>query len=168
MLRPQAGITPKVAQLMGSRSAQSLGSSSFRSRRLVPLTGTDLVWNPQFPSWVTVSEVPGLLPAAARMGNLSKRWALRPATGVSPGPVQPTAVRPGAIQPAPRQDARPSTGYDPFLDDGEPADFGGQRSWLRWGMIIGAVVVIGIIVGVYFGVIRGRHWATTTRRRQPP
>ena len=25
------------------------------------LAAKDLVWNPQFPSWVTVSEVPGLL-----------------------------------------------------------------------------------------------------------
>jgi N-acetylneuraminic acid mutarotase len=83
-------------------------------------------------------------------------------TAARPGAVQPTAARPGAIQPAPRQAARPSNGYDPFLDEGEPSDFDGQRSWLRWGMAIGAVVVIGIIVGVYFGVIKGGSEPTTT------
>jgi hypothetical protein len=117
------------------------------------LTATDLVWNPQFPSWVTVTEVPGLLaPPMPRV----------PPNLGTPAGVQPTAVRPGAIQPAPRQAARPSSGYDPFLDEGEPGDFGAQRSWLRWGMAIGAVVVIGIIIGVYFGVIKGGTPPTTT------
>jgi N-acetylneuraminic acid mutarotase len=83
-------------------------------------------------------------------------------TAARPGAVQPTAARPGAIQPAPRQAARPSSGYDPFLDEGEPSDFGEQRSWLRWGMAIGAVVVIGVILGVYFGFIAGGTEPTTT------
>ncbi len=112
------------------------------------LTATDLVWNPQFPSWMAVSEVPGLLPPA-------------PPPPPMPAPIQqpmtPPAVQPTAIQPV-----RPSAGYDPFLDDGEPSDFGSQRPWLRWGLIIGAVVVIGVIVGVYFGAIKGCTETTTT------
>ncbi len=120
------------------------------------LTATDLVWNPQFPSWVSVSEVPGLLPPALPMAEQAPQEPVRPPA------VQPTAVRPGAIQPAARQTVRPATGYDPFLDEGEPSDFGSQRPWLRWGLIIGAVAVIGIVVGVYFGVIRGGTEPTST------
>jgi N-acetylneuraminic acid mutarotase len=129
------------------------------------LAATDLVWNPQFPSWVTVSEVPGLLaPPLPRMPHTSPEAGAPPLgqTAARPGAVQPTAARPGAIQPAPRQAARPSSGYDPFLDEGEPSDFGEQRSWLRWGMAIGAVVVIGVILGVYFGFIAGGTEPTTT------
>jgi N-acetylneuraminic acid mutarotase len=129
------------------------------------LTATDLVWNPQFPSWVTVSEVPGLVaPPLPRMRDTPPEMG-RPAVGQTaarPGAIQPTAARPGAIQPAPRQAARPSAGYDPFLDEGEPDDFGPRRPWLRWGMAILAVVVIGIILVVYFLVIKGGTATTTT------
>jgi len=130
------------------------------------LTGTDLVWNPQFPSWVTVSEVPGLLsapplPRRDASQETPRLGAVQP-TAIRTGAVQPTAARPSTIQPAPRQTSQPSSGYDPFMDEGEPSDFGGQRSWLRWGMIGGAIVVIGIIVGVYFGVIRGGAAPPTT------
>jgi N-acetylneuraminic acid mutarotase len=153
----------------GAVDGQQVGPVSWEQLVSLVQTGalvaTDLVWNPQFPSWVTVSEVPGLTaPPLLRMRDTSQEMGRPPLgqTGVRPGAVQPTAARPGAIQPAPRQAARPSSAYDPFLDEGEPADFGGQRPWLRWGMIIGAVVVIVIIVGVYFGVIRGGGTSSTT------
>ena len=120
------------------------------------LTATDLVWNPQFPSWVTVAEVPGLLAPPLPKAEEA------PEEPPIPPPVQPTAVRPGAVQPTSRQPTRSSVGYDPFLDEGEPSDFDGHRPWLRWGLIIGAIAVIGIIVGVYFGVIRGGTEPTTT------
>jgi N-acetylneuraminic acid mutarotase len=154
----------------GAVDGQQVGPVSWEQLVSLSQTGalsaTDLVWNPQFPSWVTVAEVPGLLaPPLPRMGSMPQETGRPPGaqpTAIRPGAVQPTAARPGAIQPAPRQAARPSAGYDPFLDEGEPSDFGGERSWLRWGMAIGAVVVIGIIVGVYFGVIRGGATPATT------
>jgi len=120
------------------------------------LTASDLVWNPEYPSWVTVAEVPGLLaPPLPEVEETPEESAVPPA-------IPPAGARPGAIQPTARQAARPSAGYDPFLDEGEPSDFGSQRPWLRWGLIIGAVAVIGIILGVYFGVIRGGTEPTTT------
>jgi N-acetylneuraminic acid mutarotase len=116
------------------------------------LTSADLVWNPQFPSWVTAAEVPGLvappLPPARPV-------AAQP-TAARPGAIQPAAARPGAIQPtAARKAVGPPSSYDPFMDEDGMDEFGGQRSWLRWGMAIGAVVVIAVILAVYFLVIRG-------------
>ncbi len=149
----------------GAVDGQQVGPVSWEQLVSLAQTGalnsTDLVWNPQFPSWVTVAEVPGLLaPPLPPLGATPPQIGRPPA--VRPGAIQPTAVRPGAIQPAPKQAARPSSSYDPFLDEGEPSDFGAQRSWLRWAMAIGAVVVIGIVVGVYFGVIRGGSTPPTT------
>lgn len=126
------------------------------------LTAQDLVWNPQLPSWVTVAEVPGLLaPPPPRLPQDMPR----------PGVSQPTAVRPGAaarpggvhpISPA-RQPTQPKPAYDSFLDEDEMDEFGdGGRSWLRWGIALGAIAVIAIVIGVYFGVIRGGTPETTT------
>ena len=130
------------------------------------LTATDLVWNPQFPSWVTVAEVPGLLaPPLPRMRDTSQEMGPPPVA--QPPPCGRAQCNPPRCDPVPssRLRARPRVPLPAMilsLDDGEPADFGGQRSWLRWGMAIGAVVVIGIIVGVYFGVIKGGATAATT------
>jgi hypothetical protein len=154
----------------GAVDGQQVGPVSWEQLVSLSQTGalsaTDLVWNPQFPSWVTVAEVPGLLaPPMPRMGSMPQDTGRPPGaqpTAIRPGAVQPTTPRPGAIQPAPRQAGRSSSGYDPFLDEGEPGDFGGERSWLRWGMAIGAVVVIGIIVVVYFLVIKGPGTPATT------
>jgi len=121
------------------------------------LNAEDLVWHPQFPSWVTVSDVPGLV----AMPPLPKVQE-SPQEPTRPPAVQPTAPQQDIVQPATRQTGGVSPGYDPFFDDGEPGDFRSQRPWLRWGLIIGAVVIIGVIVGVYFGVIREGTAPTTT------
>ncbi len=122
------------------------------------LTSADLVWNPQLPSWVTVAEVPGLLAPP-----LPTRPPAAQPTAVRPGAAQPT-TRPGAVHPISpvRQTGRPAGGYDLFGEEEDMEDFGGRRSWLRWGIALAAVAVIAIIIGVYFGVIRGGTPATTT------
>jgi N-acetylneuraminic acid mutarotase len=122
------------------------------------LTPTDLVWNPQLPNWVTAAEIPGLVPPPRpRVRDISEEM------------VQPTAVRPAAV---PREAARPaaksyepvrsSGAYDPFADDSDIRSTGGRRAWLRWALPLAAVVVAGVALGVYFGVVRGGGTTETT------
>lgn len=156
----------------GAVDGQQVGPVSWNQLQSLAHTGAlaanDLVWNPQFPSWVTAAEVPGLLaPPLPKTPEPSSEAApppLGPTTPVRPGAIQPSGPRPGAIQPtaAGRTSGRPGVGYDPFFDDDGGDDFGDQRPWLKWGLIAGAVVVIAVIVGVYFGVIRGGTTEPTT------
>jgi len=99
----------------------------------------DLVWHPLLPQWVPASQIDGLFRAPATA-------VATPQPMVPPGnePVQPGAVQPEPVQPEP---VRPATAR---------AEARARRSVLPWLIPLIALVLVGAVLGAYFGFVRDR------------